>query len=401
MRAVVRAPATTLRRATPEEAGMSTPRIQRLAELAEEWVRERVTPAMVLLVARRGLIVFHEAFGRLTPDADSPATPLDALFRLASVTKVLTATALMVLVEEGRVGLNRPVSGYIPEFRGEGKDRVLVRHLLTHTSGIREEDVEKYAKESQGKIDIPRAEETLHPLMNEYLTLRYGCPLWKPPGVEMSYADLNFDLVGEIVRRVTRMPLDRFARARIFQPLGMNDTYYCRVDAPQERRVRRAPEPGIGPNPMLEALEKDRLCAGSGFALSTAMDMAIFGQMFLNGGAYGAERVLSPASVAAMTRNQIPGVGANFFDEVFAEASWGFGWSVHGSKTGFCGGLYSPQAFEHWGSGGVYCWIDPPSELVGIYLSSAPPTTGSAEDWANNWRHDFFTDAVTAAVMEP
>ncbi len=305
----------------------------------------------------------------------------------------------MVLVEEGRVGLNRPVLGYIPEFQGAGKDKVLVRHLLTHTSGIREEELEKYAQESKGKIDIPRAEETLHPLFNEYLTLRYGCPLWKPPGEEMSYADFNFDLVAEIVRRVSRTSLDRYAHKRVFQPLGMNDTYYCKVDAPPDRRAWRAPVPGTVPNALSEASEKDRLCAGSGFALSTAKDMAIFGQMFLNGGAYGAERVLSPTSVAAMTRNQIPGVGAKFFDLVFPEASWGFGWSIHGSKTGLCGGLYSPEAFEHWGNGGAYCWVDPATEIVGVYLSSAPTGT-TPEIEANNWRTDFFTDAVTAAVID-
>jgi CubicO group peptidase (beta-lactamase class C family) len=396
----VRAGAPTLRLGKPEEVGMSSPRIRHLAEQGEEWVREKVAPAMVLLAARRGRIVLHVAFGYLTPDADSPATPLDGLFPLASITKLFTTTALMVLVEEGRVGLNRPVSGYIPEFQAEGKDRVLVRHLLTHTSGINEEELEKYAKEVQGKIDIPRAEESLHPILQEYLTLRYLCPLWKPPGEEMSYADFNFELAAEIVRRVSRTPLDRFSRARIFQPLGMNDSYYCRVDAPPERRVRRAPVPGAVSEPWAEANEKERLCWGSGGALSTAMDLAVFGQMFLNSGLYGSERVLSPASVAAMTRNQIPGVGAKFVDEVFREASWGLGWSVHGPKTGLCGGLHSAEAFEHWGNGGGYLWIDPATEIVGVYLSSAPVGL-SPEIWADHWRTDIFTDAVTAAVVEP
>jgi CubicO group peptidase (beta-lactamase class C family) len=399
MKAVVGAPARTLRRGTPEEAGMSAPRIQHVVELGEQWVREGVATSMVLLVARRGLIVLHEAYGRLTPDADSPPTPLDALFPLASVGKVFTATALMILVEEGRVGLNRPVSGYLPEFQGEGKDRVLVRHLLTHTSGIRDEEVEKYAQENKGKIALPPAEETLHPLENEYLALRYGCPLWKPPGEELSYSPYGFELIGEIVRRVSRTSLDRFDRARIFQPLGMNDTFNCPVDAPPERRVRRAPDPGAAPDPMEEAREKERLVYGSGGELTTARDMAIFGQMFLNGGTYGTERVLSPPSVAAMTRNQIPGVGAKFLDLVFPEASWGLGWSVHGSKTGMCGGLYSPEAFEHWGAGGVYCWIDPVYELIGVYFSS-DPVYDHPEIIAIPWRNDLFMDAVTASIIE-
>jgi serine-type D-Ala-D-Ala carboxypeptidase len=396
----LRPTATTLRRGTPEEVGMSALRIHHLTDLAEGWVRENVAPTMVLLAARRGRIVFHQAFGHLTPEADAPPTPLDAIFQLASITKVLTATAVMVLVEEGRVGLNRPVSGYIPDFRGEGKDRVLVRHLLTHTSGIHEQELEKHALERRGKIDLPSAEPALHPLAHEYLALRYDCPLWKPPGEEMSYADFNFDLAGEIVRRVTGTSLDRFARERIFRPLGMNDTYYCRVDAPPERRVRRPQDPTASPDPLLEAVERERLCLGSNLALSTAADMATFGQMFLNGGAYGGARVLSPASVAAMTRNQLPGIRSTFMAEVFPEAGWGLGWSIHGSKTGFCGGLYSPEAFEHWGAGGTYCWVDPANEIVGVFFSVALYSPSDPQMFLK-WRHDLFTDAVTAAVTEP
>jgi CubicO group peptidase (beta-lactamase class C family) len=387
---------------------MSAARIKHLAELGEEWVHQGVAPALALLVARRGLVVLHQAFGHLTSQADSSPTPPDALFTLASITKLFTATSLMVLVEDGRVGLNREVSGYIPEFQGEGKDKVLVRHLLTHTSGIIEAELEKSAKDGRGKIKVPPAGEALHPLLNEYLSLRYGCPLGKPPGEQMSYADFNFDLVAEIVRRVSGTPLDRFAHTRVFQPLGMKDSCYCRVDAPLDRRAQRAPVPSMVPDTWDQAWyaaydvarDRDRLFTGSGGAFSTVMDMAIFAQMFLNGGSYGAARVLSPASVSAMTRNQTPGIPAKIFDEAFPDASWGLGWSVHGSKTGSVGGLYSPEAFEHWGNGGAYIWVDPANEIVGVYLSSAP-LGDTPKIWADNWRSDIFTDAVTAAVVEP
>jgi serine-type D-Ala-D-Ala carboxypeptidase len=399
MSGVARAPATVLTPGAPDEVGMSVSRIQHIAKLGEQWVQEGVAPSLVLLVARRGRIVLHEAFGRRTPQPDAPGTPLDAIFPIASITKLFTATALVILVEEGRVGLNRPVQGYLPEFRGEGKDQVLVRHLLTHTSGVQEEALEQYANARRGKIDLPAPEETVHPLFQEYLALRYDCPLWKPPGAEMSYADFNFDLLAEIVRRVSRMPLDRLGRERIFQPLGMTDTYYCRVDAPAERRIQRAPQPAAAPDPLGEAVEKERLSFGSAYAVSTAGDLAAFGQMFLNGGAYGPARVLAPTSVAAMTRNQIPGISATFLKERLTEASWGFGWSVHGTKNGFCGGLYSAEAYEHWGSGGVYLWVDPSNEIVGVYLSLAPST--GLEGWTARWRHDLFTDAVTAAIVDP
>jgi CubicO group peptidase (beta-lactamase class C family) len=373
---------------------MSAQKVRRAAELVKRWVDAGDMQGIVVLVARRGTIILHEVFGKLAPEENAPALALDALFPIASMTKLITATAIMVLVEEGRVGLNRPVAEYIPEFGGEGKDAVLVHHLLTHTSGLNEEALEAHAKERTDTVAVPPAPTTLHPLINEYLWRRCGCPLWKPPGEEMSYADFNFDLAGEIVRRVSGRALDEFARERIFQPLGMKDTYYCRSDAPGHRRVRRQPDPTVDQS--VEAVfDSERVCQGGGRAWSTAMDLAIFGQMFLDGGAYGGVRVLSPASVTAMTRNQIPGVSARFLEEYLPEASWGLGWSIHGRKTGLCGALYSAEAFEHWGNGGTYLWVDPVYAIVGVYFSIVP--TGIYTD---PWRNDLFADAVTAAVMD-
>src|SRR5512140_1284303 len=126
-----------LRAGTPEEAGLSPHRLERIKALAAQWVSTGLTPSLVVLVARRGVIALHEAFGTLTPEADSPPLQRDSIFPLASLSKPITATAVMCLVEDGLLGLNRPVDEYIPEFTGEGKHAVLVHHLLTHTSGIR------------------------------------------------------------------------------------------------------------------------------------------------------------------------------------------------------------------------------------------------------------------------
>src|SRR5439155_18134618 len=111
----------------PEEAGMAVPLVRRAARLAEAWVAEGHTSGVVILVARRGVVVLHEAFGRLSPEAGASALPRDTLFPIASITKPITATAVMCLVEDGLIGLNRPVQEYIPEFVGEGKQHVTVR----------------------------------------------------------------------------------------------------------------------------------------------------------------------------------------------------------------------------------------------------------------------------------
>jgi CubicO group peptidase (beta-lactamase class C family) len=355
---------------------------------------------MVLLAARRGVIAFFEPFGRLGNDPGSIPASRDAIFRIASITKVLTATALMRLVDDGEVSLHRPVATYIPEFQGRDKDQVQVRHLLTHTSGLDDPTVEKFGEAAKASGAAPTLDPGLHPYVAEYLALRYGTPLAKQPGVEMMYADINFDLAGEIVRRVSGKPLDRFAQEAILRPLGMKDTHYCRVDADAKRRVETPLRPGESPSPLLKILETERACIGSGWAVSTAYDMAIFVQTFLNGGTYGGERILSPASVMEMTRNQIPGTPSTFFEETFPEASWGFGWSVHGTKKGGSGSLYSSDSFEHWGAGGTYIWGDPRRNVVGVYFSAVPWDPEHHAESARLWANDFFSDMVTASVRE-
>src|SRR5439155_12367210 len=202
-------------------------------------VAQGITPALVILVARRGVVVLHEAFGRLTPDDNAPPVKRDTIYPLTSLAKPITATAAMLLVEDGLLGLQRPVSEYLPEFSGEGKQAVMVHHLLTHTAGLRDQDVNAHAAKKRSVIAIPPPEETQHPWINEYLFLRYDAPLWKPPGVEMSYCSYDYNLLGEIVRRVSGQALADFASERLFEPLGMQDTFYIVPDAVRARIVRR------------------------------------------------------------------------------------------------------------------------------------------------------------------
>ena len=394
----------TLREGSASSAGMDAERLRAAGKLARGWADEGTVQTVEVLVARHGVIVLHEVFGRLTTDPSSPKTPRNALFPLASITKLFTATSLMTLVEEGRVGLNRPVSAYVPEFVGEHKDEVLVRHLLTHTSGLKDDELDRYALAPGRETPSVTPDPTLHPLVQRYYAARYGAPLWKQPGIEMAYADFNFELAGEIVRRVSGMALGEFGASRIFRPLGMKDTTYYRSEVPTGRRVRGPPFPG-DPNALPDPLgdqvtaasETERVCLGAGFAYAPALDVAKFAQMFLNHGAYGRARILSPVTVGEMTRNQVPGISATFLDESFPEASWGLGWSVHGPKRSG-GGLYSPEAFEHSGAGGTYLWVDPTYDLVGVYFAATERRLVWSEI-LKYWRADLFTDAVTAAIV--
>jgi serine-type D-Ala-D-Ala carboxypeptidase len=394
----------TLHCGDPEEAGMSAERLRRAVQVAERSVAAGETQALVVLAARRGAIVLQEAFGRLTPYADAPPLPPDAIYPIASITKPITATVVMALVEDGLIGLNRPVQEYLPEFVGVGKDRVMVHHLLTHTSGLLEEDVDRHVAGKRGVVAVPPPDPTQHPLVHAYLYLGYDAPLWKAPGVEMSYNSYGYELLGEIVRRVSHQSLADFARERIFDPLGMKSTFYVPPESVWPRIVQRpldAPS-AIGVALLagfvtgLEAPEfRETPWAGAG-VYTTALDLATFGQMFLNRGRYADARILSPASVGEMTRNQIPGIGGRNGDEYFPEASWGLGWDVHGNKRALAdASLLSPRAFGHGGHMGTKLWVDPVYDVVAVHLLTA--TRLRTPEISVNSK-DLFVDAVLAAV---
>jgi CubicO group peptidase (beta-lactamase class C family) len=379
------------RKGRPEEVGMSPKRMERAEALAKGWVEDGTAPALVTLVARKGVIIHHAAFGVLTSRPDSPPVGPDTIFPLQSLTKPITATAVMLLVEDGLLGLNVPVHSYIPEF--VDKDSVFVHHLLTHTSGLRDEDLEEHAKKKAGIVKLPAPEPGQHPRIRESLFLKYDAPLWKKPGTEMSYADFNYQLLGEIVRRVSGSSLADFARYRIFQPLGMKDSSYIVPDEARSRIVDFGRE--------MDSRESQDTPLGSAGVFSTVMDMAIFGQMFLNGGAYGDVRILSKATVAQMTRNQIPCIGAHHGEEFFPEGSWSYAWDINADKKGYGGSLRSPKTFSHIGGGVVYLWVDPEYEIVGCIFGINrwfidPKSIGPSY----HWPMDKFQNAVTAAVEE-
>lgn len=315
---------------TPEEAGMAAQKVQRVRELTAGWVDGGITTATAAIVARKGVIVIDEAFGNRTPNADFSPLQHDSIFTLASITKPVTATCIMALVEDGRLGLNRPVRDYIPEFRVDGKDAVLVHHLLTHTSGIDDESLTNPFETHANDDDLPPRDDNQHPRIHEYRIANYDAPLSKQLGEEMAYSNYNYTLLGEIFRRISGRSIAEFARERIFKPLGIRNTYFI---VPNEIRPQLIRCPADATSAHWDQEWMWDWPAAAGGLLSSAYDMAIFCQMFLNGGAYGDVRILGRATVAAMTRNQIPGIGANSFGEIHPEANWRYGWNIYGGDN--------------------------------------------------------------------
>jgi CubicO group peptidase (beta-lactamase class C family) len=357
-----------------------------------------------VLAARRGVIVLHEAFGRLRPDPDTAPLCVDSIFPTNSLTKPITATAAMLLVEDGLLGLNRPIRDYLPEISGAGAEEVLVHHLLTHTSGYYDEEIyPATAQKIKAGFDPGPCEKTQHPAVNMMLSVCYPHPVGKPPGSEMVYSGSNYELLGEIIRRLSGRSLADFARERVFEPLGMKDSSYIVPTEARARIVKRPPHAPFVQSPLgfpgINSREREETPWGGSGVYSTAKDLATFAQMFFNGGLYGRARILSRPAVAAMTRNQIPGIAARRGTIHRKEASYGYGWIVKSNEKWryFDGSLVPIGTFSHVGAGGCAFWVDPVNEIVGVCLEVTMRLTALSE---HLWNYDLFQNAVTAAVAD-
>jgi CubicO group peptidase (beta-lactamase class C family) len=253
----------------------------------------------------------------------------------------------------------------------------------------------------QDGFELP-CPQGLHPIVHQWLSVFWDGPRVAGVGEIMNYATHNYELLGEIVRRLSGRSLDALARERIFGPLGMRDTYYEVPRSESHRVVQRAPGLPLADSesPFMEGFGsrqwQETPYAGAGL-FTTPLDMTIFGQAFLNGGRYGEARVLSPAAVAAMTRDQIPGLRARVVGREAARASWGYGFAVASPTKWryFDGSLQPLGTFCHPGAAGQNFWIDPENELVGAYFEVATRVT---PNWEFLWNFDLFQNAITAAV---
>lgn len=397
---------TVLTVGTPEEAGMAPGRIAALKERAPDWIDGSRMRSGVLLVARRGKIVFHEAYGPLTEKSDSSPLHKDSIFSVTSCSKPVTATAIMMLVEDGRLGLNRPVTEYIPSLNGEGIENVEVQHLLTHTSGFQDDAVNvifeaQMEEVRRNGVEVPSGQ---YPILAQALACHTdSAPTWQP-GTRMDYCNFGYLLLGEVVRVASGQTLDLFANDNIFGPLGMVDSTYVLDKSKLDRWVRRGDGAVAGtvagdPEAGMEGGVMQETPHGAAGVNTTAMDLAIFAQMVLNKGRYGGRRYLSVPAVHEMTRNQILGLEAEMMGRSI-EASWGLGWMIQSNnRWRWSNGTLTPTGcFGHTGIGGHYFWIDPVNDIVGVYLSVC-----NERDLVRNehhWNVELFMNMVTAAALD-
>lgn len=342
--------------------------LDRLDALVGEAIARREIPGAVLLVGRDDVVLHRKAYGlRSVSPAAEPMT-LDTIFDMASITKVVaTATSVMILVEEGRLRLTDRVATHLPEFARYGKEQVTVQQLLTHTSGLRSGIDRSFPWLGYEKAIELAAEEVLA----------------ASPGERFTYSDAGYILLGEIVARVSGMPLDRFAAERILQPLGMTDSGFNPPPSLQPRIAptqlcRRYGWPCEGPDAeMLRGIVHDPTArrmhgvAGSAGLFSTADDLARYCRMILGGGALGDARVLSPLAVVRMTSPATPAGVAGVR---------GLGWDIDTSYSVNRGELLPVGSFGHTGWTGTSMWIDPLTRTYVILLTNRvhPDGTGDA-----------------------
>jgi len=332
----------------PAAAGERLPSFADVDRLLEGFRERGAFPGGVLAVGSRGSLIHLHPFGRLTYEADAPPVTADTLYDLASLTKVVaTTTMAMILVDEGRLDLDRPVRDFLPGFQGPGKDAVTVRHLLTHSSGL--PAVAPLYKEIQGRQAFV---ERIQAMDLEY-----------PPGSRSVYSDLGIILLGEILERVAGRPLEAFVRARVFEPLGMRDTLFR---PPAELRPRIAPteiDPWRGRLVHGEVHDENAYAMG-GVAphaglFGTAGDLARFAQMLLNGGKLDGRRIVSSETVELFTRRTgIPG------------SDRALGWDTKSAEGSSAGTFFSPRSFGHTGFTGTSIWIDPERRIFVILLTN-------------------------------
>ena len=366
-------------------AGIDRTRLARIDGAVDAGVAAGDLPGAVVLVWHAGHTVYRKAFGRRAVVPEPEPMTVDTIFDLASLTKVVaTTTAVMLLVEEGRVRLGLPAARYLPGFGRYGKEGITVEHLLTHVSGLRagfdlEQEFEGYETALEGAFEQ-------RPVA--------------PPGSRFIYSDLNFVLLGEIVARVSGLPLETFAARRIFDPLGMDDTMFR---PPPRLRARIAPTeacaglewPCAGAGAaMLRGVVHDptarRMGGAAGHAglFGTASDLARFGAMLLADGALGGVRLLAPLTVARMTSQATP---PGLRDRR------GLGWDIDSRYSGSRGDLFPSGSFGHTGFTGTSIWIDPASDTVVILLSSRVHPAGGGDVRALRARVATLAAAAVAA----
>jgi CubicO group peptidase (beta-lactamase class C family) len=404
--------AASLPSAKPEDVGLSSDRLQRIHEMVMRRVEAGDISGAVTIVARRGRMVHFEAHGLMDIEARKPMTR-DALFRLASSSKPITAAAILILMEEGKLKLTDPVAKYIPEFRNSKvavewtrppvpmsdqnspADRyyvvpanhdITIVDLLTHTSGLASGGITN--ADFQKLVQARKPTDTLA----DFIPKLGALPLDFQPGTQWRYSGLaGFDTLGRIVEIVSGMSFDQFLRQRLFEPLGMKDTFFRIPDQDAARVVTiyRKTAKGLEKMSPIAAIGSSGYFSGAGGLTSTAEDYLQFAQMLSNGGQLNGKRILSPWTVNTMVSNNV----GDLFNGQIGRPPKGVGFGLGGEMVVHAvdARLRKPDGSYGWdGAYGTYWWINRKEQMAVVLFVQTP---------GRSLQYDF-DNAVSQGVIE-
>ncbi len=386
------------------QTGLDAERLARIPASMKAFVEKGTIAGAVTLVARHGKVAAIDAVGRQDIEAGKPMRS-DTIFRIASMTKPFTGVATMMLLEEGRLSLWDPVEKYLPEFRDmwvvesrDGDVRLILKRpsramrihdLLTHTSGLTDEPAHAGDPSLVNTPPPPRGvfygmvwyggfPEFRPKSLAEEVLAASKRPLEFDPGTKWTYSSAGITVLGRIIEVVSGQPYDQFLAQRIFKPLGLTDTSFF-PEAAKASRIATAYALENGKLVRASAAERERHTPAypnpAGGLYSTAADLAAFYQMMLNGGTYNGARLLSKASVSAMTSVQ---TGDLEVSGPTHGSAYGLTWElIRGPLDGLA--LNSPGTFGHAGAMGTQGWVDPAKDLIGVFLIQRTRNNGPEE----------------------
>ena len=404
--------AAPLPAAKPEEVGISSERLRRIHDMMVRHVEARDISGAVAALARRGRLVYLEACGLMDVESKKPM-PKDALFRLASSTKPVTAAAILIMLEEGMLKLTDPVARFIPEFKhakvaveaarapipmsdqppaGEkyytvpAERDVTILDLLTHTSGLASGGLT--AAEYRKLMQARQPADTLADFIPRLGLL----PLDFQPGTAWRYsAQAGFDTLGRIVEITSGMNFDQFLKRRLFEPLGMHNTWFNVPESEASRRatIYRRTARGLEKMTGSPVISAPGYFAGSGGLTSTAEDYLLFAQMLCNGGTLNGQRILSPWTVDTMLSNHVGGL----FEGQSGRPPKGVGFGLGGEVVvnAVDARLRKPTGSYGWdGAFGTYWWVNRKERIAAVFFIQTP---------GRSLQYDF-DNAISQAVVE-
>ena len=381
------------------DVGMSDERLARIDAMCAEAVAQSDIPGLVALVARNGKIVYHKAFG-MADNQFERKLKRDDIFRIASQTKAITSTAVMMLWEEGKFRMDDPISKYIPAF-GEAEildslladgtylstpatRQITIRHLITHTSGIGYGviDGDPRIRKIYDQAGVTDLFTTKNISIEESVKKLAKLPLHHNPGDAWTYSE-GLDVLGYFVEVISGMPLDEFFRERIFDPLGMDDTWFYLPASKHQRLVSvQKKENDQWVQYPITFYDTDypikgasRFFSGGAGLSSTAKDYATFLQMYLNDGELNGKRLLSRTTIQFMMANQIGDLWEG------GESYYGLAFSVLNQKGQDMGGKGSKGTFEWGGYFNTQYFADPEENIIGILMKQTQGPVSDNTSW--------------------